>query len=390
MDENNSQYSIPSAPDVTTLGLDILLPVVRQAYDDSDAVIQDWKSDQINGGIGGGAIYRFSGQGRILGIARNWSVILKVLKKAAGSANSSDWNYYRREADVYDSGWLNELPNGIAAPRHFGVVDYADGTCWLWLEDIPDAKSQWTMADYGQVALNIGKFNSAYLINRPLPQQTWLSSNWIRRYVNSSGEGMEILRNSLDHPLVKRWFPANTSEEFFRLWAQREAYFNVMDQLPQTICHYDFFRRNLFLFENGDIQDRTVAIDWAFIGSGCVGADISPLVIASLAFFEVPLDKVQDLDQIVFNGYLEGLNQTDWHGDPRQIRLGYLIANLRYTFSEIGGWISGVFDENVRIMIEQAFGYPLGDIFDYHAILRNAVSDLDAERDKLMSELKYW
>ncbi len=390
MDEHNQQTTMGSSPDVTAIGSDILLPVLHKVYNDPHITAVEWKCDQLNGGIGGGAIYRFSGQGQILGTSRSWSVILKVLKKEGGSANPSDWNYYRREADVYDSSWLNELPDGIVAPRHFGAVDYADGTCWLWLEDIHDPKNQWTIADYGQVALNIGKFNGAYLTNRPLPQQAWLSSNWVRRYVNSSSEGMEILRNSLDHPLVKRWFPANTSEEFFRLWEQREAYFNVMDQLPQTICHYDFFRRNLFLFENSDIQDRAVAIVWAFIGSGCVGADISPLVIASLAFFEVPLDKVQDLDQIVFNGYLEGLNQTGWHGDPRQIRLGYLIANLRYTFSEIGGWIGGVFDENIRRMIEQAFGHPLGDIFDYHAILRNAVSDLDDERDKLMGELNYW
>ena len=147
MDEHDQQISNDASPDVTTIDLETLLPILCKAYDDSNASIQHWKSEQLSGGIGGGAIYRFSGQGQILGTARNWSVILKVLKKAVGSGNPADWNYYRREADVYDSGWLNELPIGITAPRHFGVVDYADGTCWLWLEDMPDAKSQWTMAD---------------------------------------------------------------------------------------------------------------------------------------------------------------------------------------------------------------------------------------------------
>ena len=199
-----------------------------------------------------------------------------------------------------------------------------------------------------------------------------------------------MLHNSVDHPLVKRWFPADTIDNFFHLWEQREIYFNVMTQLPQTICHFDFFKRNLFLLENNKLHDHTAAIDWAFIGPSCVGADISPLVIASLAFFEVPLNQVQELDQIVFNGYLDGLQQTGWHGDPRQIRLGYLIANLRYPFGQIDGWMAGVFDDNVRSMIEQAFGHPLGEIFDYIAMLRSATSYMDDERDMLMDELNYW
>lgn len=390
MDEHNQQSSEGSSPDIAAIGLDALLPVLRHAYDDPSASIKNWKLDQLSGGLGGGAIYRFSGQGQILGTTRGWSVILKVLKKAGGSPNSVDWNYYRREADAYGSGWLNELPGGIVAPRYFGAVDYPDGTCWLWLEDIQGTKSQWTMDDYGQVARNIGKFSGAYLTSH-LPQpQTWMSSTWIQKHVDSSGEGMKILHNSMDHPLVKRWFPANTIDNFFGLWEQSATYFNVMTQLPQTICHFDFFKRNLFLLENNQLHDHTTAIDWAFIGSGCAGADINPLVIASLAFFEVPLDKARELDQIVFNGYLEGLQQTGWHGDPRLIRMGYLIANLRYTFGQIDGWMAGIFDNNVRSMIEQAFGHPLGEVFDYVAMLRNATSYLDDEREKLMSDLNYW
>lgn len=392
MGDKSSNNVEPSLSDPALIKLDILLPIVQRAYSEQITEILDYSSSQLSGGIGGGSIYRFSGQGRVKGELANWSVILKILKpggKGESDTNITDWSYYKREADAYHSGCLSDLPGGIAAPRHLDITEFRDGTSWLWLEDIRDSLEQWTLEDYGRVACDIGHFNGAYLTGTPLPQQPWLSSNWIRSYISLSSSAMEPLHNSLDNPLIRRWFPGNMSDAFFRLWNQRDVYLDAMDQLPQTLCHLDLFRRNMFLMNNVSSRKQTVAIDWAFVGIGCIGADISPLVIASLAFFEVGLDKVHELDQIVFDGYLEGLRQAGWQGDPRQARLGYLIAKLRYDFSEINGWLSGVFDENVRHIIEQAFGHPLGEIFDYFAALTNVISYLDDERSKLMNKLNY-
>jgi len=381
----------PSSSDPTSIKLDYLLPIIQRSHGGKLTGINNWTSTQLNSGIGGGAIYRFSGQGHINDETVNWSMILKILKPSAKGWDDtalSDWSYYKREADAYRSGWLSDLPNGIAAPCHLGITEFPDGTCWLWLEDIRDSLEKWSMQDYGHIARDIGRFNGAFLTGTsPLPQQPWVSSNWIRGYISMNIPAMEPLRNSLDNPLVRHWFPGNTSDEFFRLWNQRETYLNAMDRLPQTMCHLDLFRRNMFLVNNVLARKQTIAIDWAFAGIGCIGADISPLVIASLAFFEVGLDKVHELDQIVFDGYLEGLRQADWQGDPLQARLGYLIANLRYHFSETNGFLSAVFDENMRNTIEQAFGHPLSEVFDYIAATKNAVSYLDDERSKLMDKL---
>jgi hypothetical protein len=73
--------------------------------------------------------------------------------------------------------------SGIAAPRHLGISEFRDGTCWLWLEDIRDDLEQWTLEDFGRVARDIGRFNGAYFAGTPRPQYLWLSSNWIRSYV---------------------------------------------------------------------------------------------------------------------------------------------------------------------------------------------------------------
>jgi len=378
--------------DPALVTVDTLLPIVQRAYAEQITEISEFSSSVLSGGIGGGSIVRFSGLGRAKDESVDWSVILKILKPGAKGeidTNINGWNYYKREADAYRSGWFKELPGGITTPQFLGISEFPDGVCWLWFEDIRHSLEQWTLEDYRRVARNIGLFNGAFLTTSPLPQQPWFSSHWIRNYVALSAPAIEPIRNSLDHPLIKRWFPGNSSQRFFRIWNQREMLFNIMDQLPQTICHFDMFRRNLFLTKDPHSPERTIAIDWAFVGYGCIGADISPLVLASLAFFEVGPDKARQLDQIVFDAYLDGLRQAGWHGDARQVRMGYLAANIRYHFAEIGGFLAGVFDDNIRHMIEQAFGHPLGEIFDYIAMLEETVAYLEEEQNQLITALGY-
>jgi len=392
MSEKSANNGDQHISDPAMVNAEFLLPIVQRAYGEQFTEISDFSSSQLGGGIGGGSIVRFSGQGRVQGGSVDWSVILKKLRpgaKGENDANITGWNYYKREADAYRSGWLNDLPGGIAAPQFLGISEFPDGVCWLWLEDISHSLEQWTLEDYGRVACDIGLFNGAYLTSTPLPQHAWLSSKWIRNYVSLSAPAIEPIRNSLDHPLIKRWFPGNSSERFFRLWNQREIDFKIMDQLPQTICHFDLFRRNLFLSNDPHAPKHTIAIDWAFVGTGCIGADISPLVAATLGFFEVGLDKTRELDQIVFNGYMDGLHQAGWHGDVHQARLGYLCANIRYAFPEIGAWFAAIFDDNIQYMIEQAFGHPLGEMFDYIAMCNDALSCFEEERDQLIKTLGY-
>lgn len=66
--------------DPASIQVDILLPIIQRAHGDQVTEIRDWKCEQLSSGIGGGAIYRFSGQGQVRSDAVNWSVILKILK----------------------------------------------------------------------------------------------------------------------------------------------------------------------------------------------------------------------------------------------------------------------------------------------------------------------
>jgi hypothetical protein len=366
-----------------------LTPLVQSALGSETAEVLDWDCEQLHGGIGiGTAIYRLAGQGRDQGQTVPWSLILKTLQPQVPGDDPSAWNYYKREADAYQSGWLDELPGGLAAPRCFGVLDHAEGACWMWLEDIRDRfASQWSLKQYGLVARHLGQFNGAYLVDRPLPDWplpawSWLSSDWLRHYVEQSAPAMEPLRGTLASPWGRRWLPEEDRDQYFRLWAERALYLDALDRLPQTICHFDLFRRNLFARRTAAGDDQTVAIDWAFVGSGPIGADLNPLVWMSIALAGVEMDKLQELEEIVFAGYLEGLRDAGWRGDPLQVRLGYTAASVRYLFPEIGRWVAIILDESLRAGFEQSTGMPIGQIFDSIVLMRHSFfGQLDKARD---------
>jgi hypothetical protein len=116
-----------------------LEPIVKNALDSETVEVVSYKCAQLHGGAGlETGIYRFSGEGRDRNQVKSWSLILKVVRPEGDNTHVSDWNYYKREADAYRSGWLSELPGGLSAPRNFGITDHQDGTCWIWLEDVSD------------------------------------------------------------------------------------------------------------------------------------------------------------------------------------------------------------------------------------------------------------
>jgi len=333
----------------------------------------------------GTSVYRFSGQGRDQGQTVPWSLVLKILRPEGGSADASAWEYFKREADAYQSSWLDGLPGGLAAPRCFGVLDHPDGTCWIWLEEVvEEIGSQWPLEHYGLVARHMGQFNGAYLVDRPLPAWqrpawSWLSSNWLRHYVEQSAPGIEPLRNALARPWARRCLPEEDSDQFFRLWAERELYLDALDRLPQTLCHLDLFRLNLFARKTADGDAQTVVIDWAFVGRGPIGADLNPLVWMGIALAGVALDQLQE---IVLEGYLEGLREAGWQGDPQQVRLGYAAATVRYMFGEVGRWLALMLDESLHAAAEQIYGLPIGEAFDSVARMRRPLfSELEEARE---------
>ena len=368
----------------------MLTPLVRSALNRETVEVMTWDHQQLHGGAGTGtAIYRFAGQGCDGEQEIPWSLILKTLIPGDDNADVSAWNYYKREADAYQSGWLANLPGGLAAPRCFGVIEHQDGSCWLWLEEVADETgSPWSLEQYGLVARHLGQFNGAYLVDHPLPSWPWLSSGWLRQLIENSASAIPLLRDSLDHALIRRRMPGDAGERYFRLWEERGIYLDALDRLPQTLCHLDIFRRNLFSRRTAVGDRQTVAIDWAFAGRGALGEELAPLVLGSVMFFEVGVDQAQALEEIAFEGYLDGLHDAGWQGDPRQVRLGYAAAaSLRYKFNDVGRWMALVLDESLHPMVLQMWGMPIEEVIDRIAQTESSFDRLADKARELIDAL---
>jgi len=129
-----------------------------------------------------------------------------------------------------------------------------------------------------------------------VPSLPWVSRNWLRGWFADITGTFNLLRRSLDHPLVEQLYPGDYLQRLLQVQDESEMFFKSLDLLPQTFCHMDAFRRNLFASKSPGGDDKTVAIDWAFTGQGAVGEELAPLVAANLLFFEVDTSDAHELD----------------------------------------------------------------------------------------------
>lgn len=344
----------------------LLLPVVQQALASNSVEIVAWNYQQLHGaggGVGGTAIYRFSGKGREQAKIMPWSLILKVLQSGTDNEPSSS-HYWKREAEAYGSGWLNNLTGGLVAPECYKIDEHPNEV-WIWLEDVRDELGQaWPLQRYGLAARHLGQFNGMYLTQEDMPTFSWLSSQWIRQDLATATPGFDKLRQSLDHPMIRRSFPKHLSEKAFRLWAEKEIFLTALEGLPHTVCHFDAFRQNLFARSREDGQDQTVAIDWAFTGLGPVGTEIVALVWVTLGFMEVEASRARDLEGIVYAGYLDGLRDVGWQGDPHQVRFAFTAATALRRLGSLGYSVDYYIDENLYPAVQQLTGHSVEEVAD--------------------------
>jgi hypothetical protein len=174
--------------------------------------------------------------------------------------------------------------------------------------------------------------NGAFLTGRTVPDEPWVSRGWLRSFVSIyATAAVARLPELRDEPLVRLAFPGDRAERVQRPWAERESLLAALERLPQTFCHLDAFRRDLFLRRRSTGGWQTVAVDWAFAGRAAVGQELAALVAASPLFAEFAASGIGELDGVCFEGYLAGLRDAGWHGDARLVRAGCRIgAAVRY------------------------------------------------------------
>jgi hypothetical protein len=269
------------------------------------------------------------------------SAILKLVGHADGNYENwqsgedvAHWYYWRREVSAYESGWLASLRGGLRAPACRYIASRDDGSVGLWLEDLGGTPAvDWEIARYRTAARHLGQTQGMLLESGSLPDQPWLSRDWLRSYLSQRDGDRALLDDgpAWQTPQIAAWFPSPPIDALRTLRGKQERFLEVLDAMPRTVCHLDFHPGNLFAA--GD--DHTIAIDWAFIGIGALGEDAGNLVPDSVLDFHVDPVQLDELYEVVLEGYADGLRAAGWRGSTADLRRA-MAASIAAKY----GWIA--------------------------------------------------
>lgn len=171
--------------------------------------------------------------------------------------------FWRREADVLDCGLTLATP-GLRCPPA-AVEEDPDGIT-ITREWVEDAAVSGLF-----VAVSLGRFAGS-----DLPTLSWLARDQLRARL------LRVERRG-GWPTLARTTVADVADH---LWTRRTTMLERHEALPHVPQHGDPTLANL----PGRDGDDVLAVDWAMLGTGPVGADLGLLSLTSREEFEPLLD----------------------------------------------------------------------------------------------------
>ena len=259
------------------------------------------------------------------------------------------WNYWLREALAYQSGVVQCFAEeGVRAPGCVGV-DITDDDAVVALKFVDGTPAEnWDIDTYAEVARRLGAAQGKLALSGALPDVEWLSQGFLRAYSTEKPVIWELLDDdrAWNQPLVAEHFPPALRSAANELHAQRHRLYSVLESLPRTLCHLDFWTKNLIQTNDGSF----VLLDWAFVGDGALGEDIGNLVPDAAHDFFVEPDQLPRLREAVLGAYLEGLGYVGWQGDPRIVELAMAASAVKYD------WFTPLMLEQACVTEHQRYG----------------------------------
>jgi hypothetical protein len=263
------------------------------------------------------------------GVWRDGSVIIKRLRSRAPEAlpawapsdSPTDWNYWRREALVYETALPKRL--GMRAPD-FVELSQTDGGVELRIDAIDGrTASSLTVADLIEASTVLGHSNG-----RPdQPREAWLSANFLRAYSTSRDVDFALCHDPQmwQQELVALYVDDDLRAGLARLHRNRERLLGIMEALPRAVCHLDIFPNNIIASDAG-----ITFIDWAFVGDGAVGEDIGNLIPDAVFDLQLPLSSLGGLGRVVPAAYLRGLRSSGWDGSDSLVMQAIHASAVKY------------------------------------------------------------
>jgi len=335
-----------------TIDCESLNLVVQKALKNSSTKVTEWNANRVYGGGGTSLIYHVHGNAdHDKSSSAKWSVILKMLRADRSSPES--WNYWKREALVYQSGIFSSLKR-VHLPECYFVEKFSDHIN-IWLQDLNLSHCAFSSHDFEHVAYELGKMNALFVNANISDKYSYLSNSWLDEYVCSAFPYLEFLREGLSTPYVDVLFPGDMRQRLLDLWQEKNRMLKNIKSLPQTLCHLDTVSKNIFL--SNQTQD-IVLCDWACAGAGAIGQDLAALIVGSVLLYDGDITSLEELEKRVVPIYLSGLRDAGWNGNEIVPMTSFdLAVGLRYSFYGLVH-LPIVLDESLHSWVELTVGHP--------------------------------
>jgi hypothetical protein len=336
----------------------VLTNFVQQDQDDPSFEISSWDVKRLSdkGIANPDGLWLFSGTGG--NEHRPWFIVLKIMDRPPEEPPSTDWwSYWKREFSFVRSNLSQHLPHSIKAPRIYHAEEKTSG-CWIWMEYVTETQLNWTLDDYAFAAHQFGLWNGSYLTGTSLPSENWFARQHYRSWLN----GLDI-QQDIQFPLNQKYLSKETLSRFEQLWNEREIFFSVLENLPQVFSHFDSQRRNLMLRSSQTHQKQLVLLDWGQCGIGAIGAELTWLIGFSAALLEWSPKEAEQLDQIVFPSYVQGLKESGWREDADLARLGFTSMFTAYIGCALLGLMAWWCAPENRLFALQQFNFAEEELY---------------------------
>jgi len=328
-----------------------LTRVVRRAVGDPEAAVGAWSYERLSWAAinpSTVALYRVFGTAQT-GSGQDevpWVVVLKIVGDVDFTDhpldqdymhNPQDWNYWRREALVFESGLLDEWSGPIRPVRTLGVEHVDDSHAWIWLEAVEGARPRtpWTRLEFVEAAYHLGGLAARWAPEHlSRADHPWLAERWSRGWLRSiRAIGLD---HALEHdgcwahPLLAGIVPEGSQSRLRSLMADADRLLDVLESLPVTLAHHDPQQSNMFR----TAVDETTVIDWGFCGLAAVGVDLGLFVAGNLNNWAVDPSQAKEHDDAATTAYLRGLADFGWKGDEASV----LFARAAAGALVVGSW----------------------------------------------------
>ena len=288
---------------------------VPAAIGDAILTAEPLRHGQANAATGG--IWRVRGpDGTAILKAARYPAETEASKAFRTSNEPTHWNYWRREACAYQTGLAATAyaTAGISAPALLAADPRPDGGVELWLADVGRTGGfDWPVARLARFARELGAAQARWAGR--VPATPWLSRHWLAQYMAEAPTwGGRVDPAVWDHPNVAPW-PAPVRARLRELWAGRARLLAVAEAAEHTLCHLDVWPANL-----ADDAGTSVLLDWAFVGEGALGEDLSNLIVDCFTDGLMDMALLPEVAETAVEAYLAGLHDGGWAGSEAAAR----------------------------------------------------------------------